>query len=57
MLDYKRFIGEVVAYLLRVDSSSTDDQLFKEMIDDLYHINVYINRVSQYLPVINWLNL
>jgi len=53
MLDYKRFIGEVVAYLLRVDSSSTDDQLFDEMIDDLYHINVYMNRVSQYLPVIN----
>ena len=57
MLDYKEFIGEVVAYLLGIDRPWTDDQRFNEMIDDLYHINVYINRVSQYLLDIKWLNL
>ena len=57
MLDYKKFTGEVVAYLLGIDRSWTDDQRFNEMIDDLYHMNVYINRVSQYLLDIKWPNI
>jgi len=38
MPDYKKFFGEVVAYLLGIDRPWTDDQWFIEMIDDLYHI-------------------
>ena len=37
MLDYKKFIGEVVAYLLGIDKPWTDDQQFNEIFDDLYH--------------------
>ncbi|XP_052775462.1 endothelin-converting enzyme-like 1 [Mya arenaria] len=46
MLAYKRFIGEVVAHILGIDERGETDQTFEEMIDDLYHINVYINRLA-----------
>ncbi|KAL4240682.1 hypothetical protein ACF0H5_001474 [Mactra antiquata] len=45
MQAYKAYIGHCIAYLIGINETLREDQRFVSNVDDIFHLNVYLNRV------------
>jgi len=48
LMAYKQYIGDFLGHVISLNSTEKMDQRFTDMIDDVYHFNIYLNRVRQY---------
>ena len=44
---YKTYIGDFLGYILGINGTLRGDRRYLAMIDDIYHLDIYINRVSR----------
>lgn len=47
MLAYKQYMGDFIGYVIGLNETEKKDDKFLDMINDLYHFNVYLNRVRR----------
>ncbi|XP_045211089.2 endothelin-converting enzyme 1-like [Mercenaria mercenaria] len=42
---YKKYISDFLAYIMGINSTVISDERFMSMVDDIYHLSVFMNRV------------
>ena len=42
---YKKYIGDFLFFAMKLDPSLRSDKRFTAMVDDVFHMDVYVNRV------------